>query len=239
MDRKKALITGASRGIGKAIAFAMAEADYDLYLTAFHNSGMLGQVKTEIQNKYNVKAEAFLCDAADAADVAALFRRIPCLDVLINNAGQAYSGLLTDMTIEAWQRLIDVNLSSVFYTCREAIPAMVARKAGKIINVSSLWGEVGASLEVAYSASKAGVSGFTKALAKELAPSNIQVNAIAPGLVDTDMNQNLSRAEWDEFCATIPAGRSGSAAEVAAMVLQLVNAPTYFTGQVVRIDGGA
>jgi 3-oxoacyl-[acyl-carrier protein] reductase len=239
MVRKKALITGASRGIGRAIAWRLAEGGYDLYLTAWRNEELLRRVKEEIEKECAVEVEISLCDGADAKAVEALFRHIPYLDVLVNNAGQAYSGLLTEMTVEEWHRLIEANLSSVFYTCKAAVPAMVAQKSGKIINVSSLWGEVGAAMEVAYSASKAGINGFTKALAKELAPSNIQVNAIAPGLIDTDMNQNLSQEEWDELCAAIPSGRGGEAGEVAAMVWQLVNAPAYFTGQVVRLDGGA
>ncbi|MCL2719203.1 MAG: SDR family oxidoreductase [Lachnospiraceae bacterium] len=236
--RKKALITGASRGIGKAIALLLAENDYDLYLTALSNEEKLKQVKNEITTRFNVNVGIFLCDSADPLAVREMFSKIPGLDVLINNAGFAYTGLLPAMPVDDWHRIINTNLSSAFYTCKEAVPGMITKKAGKIINISSIWGEVGASMEVAYSAAKAGLTGFTKALAKELAPSNIQVNALAPGLIDTDMNKDLSAADWENICEAIPAGRAGTPAEAALMILQIINAPAYLTGQVVRMDGG-
>ena len=235
---KTALITGASRGIGKAIAYLLAENGYNLYLTTLTNAEKLNQVKDELISRHRISVETFLCDVADVGAVQTLFTHIPPLDVLINNAGQAYTGLLTEMPVNDWHRIIDTNLNSAFYTCREAVPAMVSKKSGKIINISSFWGEAGASLEVAYSASKAGLNGFTKALAKELAPSNIQINAIAPGLIDTDMNNNLTPADWAKLTDHIPLGRAGTPAEVAAMVLHIINAPAYLTGQVIRLDGG-
>lgn len=235
---KKALITGASRGIGKATAMLLAENGYDLFLTALTNEEMLSQVKNEIKARFMVTVETFLCDSGDASAVHEMFKDLPCLDVLINNAGQAYIGLLTEMSISDWQRIIAVNLSSAFYTCKEAVPGMVSKKAGKIINISSFWGGAGSSMEVAYSAAKAGLDGFTKALAKELGPSNIQVNAIAPGLIDTDMNQELSQEDWVKICDAIPLGRAGTAAEVAALALNIIKAPAYLTGQVIRMDGG-
>lgn len=234
----KALVTGASRGIGKAIALLLAQNGYDLYLTAFENKKMLERLRSEIILRFGVNATTFILNGADSDAVDEMFAHIPGLDVLINNAGQAYSGLLTDMSVIDWQEIIDANLSSVFYTCKAAIPAMVARKSGKIINISSIWGETGASMEVAYSAAKAGVCGFTKALAKELAPSNIQVNGIAPGLIDTDMNKDLSPEELNNICYEIPVGRAGTPNEVAQMVLHVLNAPAYLTGQVIRLDGG-
>jgi 3-oxoacyl-[acyl-carrier protein] reductase len=236
--RKKALITGASRGIGKAIALLLAENGYDLYLTALNNEAKLNQVKIEITARFDVTVETFLCDSADPKAVHDMFGNIPCLDVLINNAGIAYTGLLPEMSTDDWHRVINTNLSSAFYTCKEAVPAMIVQKAGKIINISSIWGEVGASMEVAYSAAKAGLIGFTKALAKELAPSNIQVNALAPGLIDTDMNKDLSRKDWENICETIPVSRAGTPAEAALMVWQVINAPAYLTGQIIRLDGG-
>ncbi|MCL2255176.1 MAG: SDR family NAD(P)-dependent oxidoreductase [Lachnospiraceae bacterium] len=238
MNRKKALITGASRGIGKEIALILAENGFDLYLTAYQNEDLLKQLKAEITAKFGVSAKLFICDAADASAVHEMFADIPYLDVLINNAGRAYLGLLTDMSVFDWQKIINTNLNSLFYYCKEAVPGMITRKAGKIINISSIWGECGASMEVAYSAAKAGVGGFTKALAKELAPSNIQVNAIAPGLIDTSMNAGLTKAEWDDICEKIPAGRAGTAYETAQMVMHILNAPDYLTGQIIRMDGG-
>ncbi|MCL2050431.1 MAG: SDR family NAD(P)-dependent oxidoreductase [Lachnospiraceae bacterium] len=236
--RKKALITGASRGIGKAIAFLLAENNYDLYLTAKSNQDMLFEVSKTIISRFSVNAEAYLLDGANPKAVHDMFGNIPHLDVLINNAGQAYKGLLHEMPASEWHRIIDVNLASAFYACKEALPNMIAQKAGKIINISSFFGETGASCEVAYSAAKAGLNGFTKALAKELGPSNIQVNALALGLIDTDMNSDLSPDEWDNILESIPLGRAGTAKEAAEMVLYILNAPAYLTGQVIRFDGG-
>ncbi len=148
-------------------------------------------------------------------------------------------GLLTDMKDEDWRRVLGTNLDSLFYTCRAAVPGMVKRHEGRIINISSVWGNVGASCEVAYSASKGGVNSFTKALAKELAPSGISVNAIACGVIDTDMNRNeLSEQELSELEEEIPVGRMGSPEEVAELVLHICDAPLYFTGQVITMDGG-
>jgi 3-oxoacyl-[acyl-carrier protein] reductase len=235
---KTALVTGASRGIGEAIALLLAEKGYDLYLTALTNGELLEEVREKATNCYGIKAAAFLCDGADAAAVTALFAKLPRLDVLVNNAGVAYYGLLQEMTETDWRRVIDVNLGSAFLMCKAAIPAMVAAQAGKIINISSVWGECGASMEVAYAAAKAGLNGFTKALAKELAPRNIQVNALAPGIITTDMTERLSASDRNKITSDIPSGRLGSPAEVAAMVWQIINAPAYLTGQIIRLDGG-
>ena len=153
------------------------------------------------------------------------------LDVLINNAGIAWMGLLTDMSIEEWNRMISTNLSSAFYCCRAALPYMIHQKAGRIINISSMWGTVGASCEVAYSATKSGLNGLTRALAKELAPSNIQVNAIACGVIDTVMNDLLDAEEKAAIAEEIPAGRFGTPEEVALLAWQLANAPAYLTGR--------
>ena len=167
-----------------------------------------------------------------------MFREIPYLDVLVNNAGISYIGLLTDMTYEEWQQVLRTNLDSCFLTCRNALPGMIHRKKGKIINISSVWGNVGASMEVAYSASKGGVNSFTKALAKELGPSNIQVNAIACGVIDTDMNKCFSEEERQELIAEIPADRMGKTQEVAQLVVQLCTGNEYLTGQIITLDGG-
>ena len=169
---------------------------------------------------------------------SSIYERCDCLDVLINNAGCAHIGLLSDMTDDEWNRVIQTNLSSVFYCSRAAVPAMIRRKQGKIINVSSMWGTLGASCEAAYSASKAGVHGLTKALAKELAPSNIQVNALACGVIDTEMNTQLDEEERRALVSEIPADRFGTPDEAAHMLWNIATAPPYMTGQIIGIDGG-
>ena len=158
--------------------------------------------------------------------------------MLVNNAGISYIGLLTDMSDEEWRHVIDTNLTSVFYCCRAAIPPMVTRKSGRIINISSMWGTAGASCEAAYSASKSGVHGLTRALAKELAPSHISVNAVACGVVDTVMNAQLDAGERLQLTEEIPAGRFASPREIAEIIWQTANAPEYMTGQIIGVDGG-
>ena len=212
MHTKTVLITGASRGIGAALARRFAAAGYNLVLNCAHSKDTLEALAADLKNT--------------------------CIDVLINNAGIASIGLLTDMDIEDWNRILSTNLTSVFSTCRCAVPCMVHNKQGKIINISSVWGIVGASCEVAYSACKGGVNAFTRALAKELAPSNIQVNAIACGVIDTDMNACFSPEERRELEDEIPAGRYGTPEEVAELAFSLAAGHSYLTGQVITLDGG-
>lgn len=165
-------------------------------------------------------------------------KRFGGVDILINNAGICHSGLLSDMTDTDWDRVIGTNLSSVFYCSKKAIPYMVSKKSGSIVNVSSVWGLYGASCEVAYSASKGGMNAFTKALAKELAPSGIAVNALALGVIDTDMNRHLSDEDKKALVDQIPADRLGTPEEVADAVYHLSKMPTYLTGQIISMDGG-
>lgn len=233
-----AMVTGASRGIGKAIAETLAEAGYHLILTCNHTLAELQTVAASLEEKYNITCAAAAADASDPAAIEKIFASLDHLDVLVNNAGISYIGLLTDMSAEEWQRVINTNLSSCFYTSRLAIPLMLQKHSGRIINISSVWGNVGASMEVAYSASKGGVNSFTKALAKELAPSNIQVNAISCGIIDTAMNHCFSPEEMNALREEIPADRLGQPEEVAKLVLQLIQAPTYLTGQILTLDGG-
>lgn len=235
---KTVLITGASRGIGKAIAMAFAKAGYNLILTCSNSIGELEALSCQLAESYSVNCKAFQTNMGDPVAVEKLFSQIDDLDVLINNAGISYVGLLTDMSIDDWQKVMSVNLDSCFYTSRHSIPLMLKKHAGKIINISSVWGNVGASMEVAYSASKGGMNAFTKALAKELAPSNIQVNAIACGIIDTSMNACFSKEDIEAITAEIPADRMGKSEEVSALALQLANAPEYMTGQIITIDGG-
>jgi len=238
MERKRVLITGASRGIGRAAALAFAEKGYDVYGTCCQSFGELEQLCREMQSDFGIKAFAFQADAGNAESMEAVFQKLPDMDVVVNNAGISYIGLLTDMSTEEWNRIIATNLSSLFYVCRYAVPGMVHKKSGKIINISSVWGNVGASMEVAYSASKGGVNAFTKALAKELAPSNIQVNAIACGVIDTQMNGCFSEEEREALREEIPADRFGRPEEVAELILQLAEGNSYLTGQVIALDGG-
>lgn len=238
MERKKALVTGASRGIGAAIATALAQEGYDLYLTCHHNMELLEELACHLENTCQVSCKCYAFPAYEEKTMQDMFREIPYLDVLVNNAGISYIGLLTDMTYEEWQQVLRTNLDSCFLTSRNALPGMIHRKKGKIINISSVWGNVGASMEVAYSASKGGVNSFTKALAKELGPSNIQVNAIACGVIDTDMNKCFSEEERQELIAEIPADRMGRAQEVAQLVVQLCTGNEYLTGQIITLDGG-
>lgn len=237
-DRQTALITGASRGIGFAAAECFGAAGYDLILTCNHRIELLRETAADLQERHHIHCRALQVDMGREDDVKGLFASIDALDVLVNNAGIAHIGLLTDMTAEQWHRVIAVNLDSCFYTCRAAIPLMLQKHSGRIINVSSVWGSRGASMEVAYSASKGGVNAFTKALAKELAPSNIQVNAIACGVIDTDMNSSLSPEDKAALAAEIPADRFGLPEEVARLILQTAQAPSYMTGQIITIDGG-
>lgn len=239
---KTVLITGASRGIGKAIAHKFAIEGFSLIINCSKSADDLMQLKNELENLYHVNVLASVGDVGNFAYVKELFSLIQTqfggVDVLVNNAGISHIGLLSDMEIEQWQRIIDTNLSSAFYTSKLAIPYMLSQKQGKIINISSVWGNVGASCEVAYSASKGGLNTFTKALAKELAPSNIQVNAIACGCIDTAMNQCFSSEERQALEEEIPAGRFGTPKEVASLAYILASDCNYMTGQIITLDGG-
>ena len=237
-ERPNALVTGASRGIGKAIAEALAADGYDLILTCRNSIGELEKFAASLEEKYGISVCAERVDMKVSADVRELFEGITDLDVLINNAGISHVGLLQDMTDDEWDEVIGTNLSSAFYTCRCAIPLMLRKHSGRILNISSVWGNVGASLETAYSASKGGLNSFTRALSKELAPSGISVNAIACGVIDTDMNAVFSEEDMDALKKEIPADRIGSPEEVAALALQLLKTPEYMTGQIITLDGG-
>lgn len=242
MTEKNVLITGASRGIGRSTAILFAQNGYHVFFNCNKSVEELKQVQEEIE-KHHPKAVTLVPgNVGNPSDVRSIFGEIyshcDSLDVLINNAGIAHIGLLMDLTDEEWQQIIDTNLSSVFYCCREAVPKMVSKKSGRIINISSMWGTVGASCEAAYSASKSGIHGLTRALAKELAPSRISVNAIACGVIDTVMNAQLDEAERQSLAEEIPAGRFCSPEEIAEVIWQTVNTPAYMTGQIIGVDGG-
>lgn len=235
---KNAFISGASRGIGRAIATRLASLGYNLYLTCHTREDLLVQLQEQLEEAYHIQCHCYTGNMASYDFVSSVFAQIPDIDVVINNAGISHLGLVTDMSPEEWHEVLDTNLSSVFYTSKLASLKMLKKHEGKIINISSVWGNVGASMEAAYSASKGGVNSFTKALAKELAPSNIQVNAVACGVIDTDMNHCFTQEEKAALLEEIPACRMGTCDEVAALVCQLISAPAYLTGQIITLDGG-
>ena len=241
MPRKTVLVTGASRGIGKAVAVKFAKKGYNVAISCVHREEQLMQTRKEIES-FQVPCLAYKGDMGDMACCEELFLKIKKMfggvDVLVNNAGISYIGLLQDMTPADWERMLRTNLTSVFNCCKLAVPYMISQKQGKIVNISSVWGVVGASCETAYSATKGGINALTKALAKELAPSNIQVNAIACGAIDTEMNQWLEEDELIQLVEEIPAGRLGRAEEVADFVYHLGYKGSYLTGQVIGLDGG-
>lgn len=239
---KCALVTGASGGIGSEIALRLANDGFDI--AACYNSDEIGihELKKKLAAT-GVKFKIYKADVSDFGATEKIFADATDffggVSVLVNNAGIAGQKLFTDVTPEEFDEMTAVNFKGVFNYCRCAVPFMVARKCGKIINVSSMWGVCGASCEVVYSATKAAVIGLTKALARELAPSNIQVNCVAPGAIDTKMNNNLTDGEKLGFAEEIPMGRFGTAREIAGVVSFLASADSdYVTAQVIVADGG-
>lgn len=234
-------ITGASRGIGRELALEFARHGFNVAICCVKNSEILEKLKMEIIS-LGVSCIAYTGDMGNPDCAEAFFARIKDnwghLDMLVNNAGVSYVGLLQDMTYEEWNKIVNTNLGSVFNCSKYAVEMMLGPKRGKIINISSVWGCVGASAEVAYSAAKGGINSFTKALAKELAPSNIQVNAVACGIIDTEMNRFLEDSELEAILKEIPACRIGTPREVAEFVYKLTDGNDYLTGQVIKFDGG-
>lgn len=235
---KRVLITGASRGIGKAIAAAFAKEGCHLYLVCKNNLASMQAFAQELACTCHIQANCYSVDLGDQDALEAFLNTLPEMDVIINNAGISVVSLLTDMSLSDWNRILQVNLTGCFQICRALLPAMIRRRQGHIINISSVWGQAGASMEVAYSATKGGLNSFTRALAKEVAPSRVQVNAIACGLIDTDMNACFSKEDLEDVISEIPADRIGRPEEVAALCVQLVHAPGYLTGQIIALDGG-
>lgn len=239
---KTVLITGASKGIGAATAIMFAQKGYNVvinYNDSYQSASLLCQ--SLASNGYSVMIQK--ANVANRLEVELMVKetlyKFGSLDILVNNAGIAYQGLVTETDEIDFDRIIDVNLKGVFNCCKSVIPSMVSRQSGKIINISSMWGQVGASCEAAYSAAKAGVIGLTKALAKELAPSGITVNAIAPGLIETSMNSNMTVEDLASFVEEIPLGRMGNADEIAAAIEFLSSDKAdYITGQILGVNGG-
>ena len=221
---------------------ALAANGYHLGLTCQKNTQLLEIFAAELRKDYHIEVFTFTGNMGDFSFVEMVAQKMLAhfsqIDVVVNNAGISHIGLLTDMTPDDWNHIMSVNLSSCFYTAKVFAPSMVQKQTGRIVNISSMWGNVGASCEVAYSASKGGMHAFTKALAKELAPSGIAVNAIACGVIDTDMNAFLTTEERAELEAEIPAGRFAKPEEVADALIHLVESPAYLTGQIISMDGG-
>jgi 3-oxoacyl-[acyl-carrier protein] reductase len=239
---KNVLITGASRGIGRAAAELFAREGYGVAINYNSSAGEARSLADALQSKGR-HAAAFKADVSDMEQVSAMTEfcetEFGHIDVLINNAGIAQQKLFTDLTAEDWNRMFAVDVTGVFNCCRCLLPAMIRRHSGKIINVSSIWGICGASCEVHYSAAKAAVIGLTKALAKEVGPSNIQVNCVAPGIVDTKMNAALTQDDKDALCDETPLGRFGSPDDIAAAMLFFASPSSNFiTGQVISPNGG-
>jgi 3-oxoacyl-[acyl-carrier-protein] reductase len=240
-QRPLAMVTGASRGIGRATALALAEAGYNLFLIARKEAEKLKDTAERCRS-LGARVETRCADIGDCEACEDIFTALDLcpgsFKLLVANAGISKLGLLQDLSPEEWDAMLRTDLSSCFYLSRLAIPRMLRTGGGKLIFISSVWGSRGASCEVAYSAAKGGVNAFTKALAKELAPSNIQVNAIAPGAIDTDMNAWLTEEERAVLEEEIPAGRMGLPEEVAALVCQIAAAPAYLTGNILTLSGG-
>ena len=237
---KNALVTGASGGIGQAVARELARRGWGVALHYWKNEASARRLEEEILAQGG-SARRYQADLTDPAQVEALFAAAEedfgFLEGLVNNAGTAWKGLFTDMTLEDWRQVLDSDLTSVFLCCRRALPPMIRRKRGSIVNVSSMWGQVGASCVAAYSAAKAGVIGLTKALAKEEGPSGIRVNCLAPGVVRTPMNGDLSPEDLAALREETPLERIGSPEEIAQAAAFLLE-NTFVTGQVLGVNGG-
>ena len=233
------LITGASHGVGRAFAVACAQTGRfsKIILNGGSDTAALEDTARRVSAAGDLVCLADVGDVSDLRYVQSLRERFGPVDTLVNNAGISRIGLLTDMSPDVWDRVLRVNVTSLYNTCHTYVPDMVSNGGGQILNVSSVWGLCGASCEVAYSASKGAVNAFTKALAKELAPSHIRVNAIALGIIGTRMNAHLTETETAEICDQIPAGYIASPEDAAQAMLRLLDMPEYFNGEIVRFDG--
>lgn len=225
------VITGGSRGIGAA-AVELFAARGDRVYFLYEKDHAAAKAVAE-----KTGAQAICCDVADGDAVRAVFSQIGDVDILVNNAGICYYGLMSQMSGEQWDRIFDVNVKGIFHCVNAAMPAFLKKQRGCVINVSSMWGRVGASCEAAYSATKGAVIALTKALAKELGPCGIRVNAVAPGVILTDMCANVDPEILEEMAEDAPVGRNGRPMDVARAMEYLANAE-FVTGHVLNVDGG-
>ena len=242
MKNKVVLITGSAKGIGKAIAKELAKNGYDIVINYLHSKQEALSLQKELIASCGVDVLAIQADVSSVEQVDAMVSEIEekmgGVDVLVNNAAIDLSNLFHLKTSEEFQQTMNVNVVGAFNCAKRVSHHMMEREYGRIINISSVWGNVGASCEVAYSACKGGINSLTRALGKELAPSNIQVNAIACGVIDTDMNRCFSEEERSALIEEIPAGRMGSPEEVASLAYSLATASSYLNGQILTLDGG-
>lgn len=240
MNNKMVLITGASRGIGREIAYNLAK-EGNTIIANYNKSKDMAESLKEIAKNENLNIDIYKADVSNREEVKEMINYIlnkyKRIDVLVNNAGIDQEKIFQDITDNDWDTIIKVNLYSVFCVTQEVVPNMISNKNGSIINISSIYGLTGGSYAVAYSATKAGIDGITKSLAKELGPSNIRVNSIAPGCINTDMNKNLSDDDWNEIKNITPLGKIGQPSDIAKCVKWLV-IDSFTTGQVISIDGG-
>ena len=237
---KVVIITGGSRGIGAEIVKQLADNNYKVVLNYNKSEKEAKEIQEQLL-KLGKEIKIFRADISNKKEVKELIQftmnNFKKIDILINNAGISQEGLFNEITDEMWNKIININLNSVFYCTREVLPYMINQKQGCIINISSIWGETGSSYEVAYSTTKSAINGLTKALAKEVGPSNIRVNAIAPGIIDTDMNKYLNKKEIEEIKSQIPLCRIGKTSDIAKCVKWLIE-DEYTTGQIISINGG-
>lgn len=237
---KTVIVTGGSRGIGAAIVVELAKNNYNVVLNYNNSEEKAKKIQKDLKEQ-GINIEIFKADVSKREDVKKLvnftIEKYNNIDILINNAGIDQIKPFMDITNEDWNKIIQTNLNSVFYCSQEVLRNMIHNKKGCIINISSIWGITGASCEVAYSVSKAGIDGMTKALAKEMGLSNIRVNSIAPGIVDTDMNKELSFEELQELKNEIPLGRVAAPEEIVKSVKWLID-DEYVTGQIISVNGG-
>ncbi|MDD6033921.1 MAG: 3-oxoacyl-ACP reductase FabG [Oscillospiraceae bacterium] len=243
MNNTVALITGASRGIGKAAAFALWREGCRVVLCCKSSVELQDALAADLNAQRPDSALSLQADITDSAQVERLFSRTEEVfgppEILVNNAGVAQQKLFTDLTDEDWNRIFDVSVKGMFYCCRRAVPAMIRRKHGSIVNLSSMWGQVGASCEVHYSAAKGAVIAFTKALAQELGPSGIRVNCVAPGVIATEMNAALSPETMEALKEETPLGVIGTPEDAAESILFLASdRAAFITGQVLSPNGG-
>lgn len=236
------LVTGASRGIGKSIALLLAQGGYNVAVNFINSDEAAKAVVDEIKD-LGGNAAAFRADISDETQVEEMFNEIKSslgnVTALVNNAGIASQKVFTDISGAEWERMLSVNLKGAFNCSKAALADMIKSKKGSIVNISSMWGQTGGSCEVHYSAAKAGIIGLTKALAKEIAPSGITVNCVAPGIITTDMMSGFSENDINDMCADIPLGRLGTPGEVASAVRFLLSEDAaYITGQVLAVNGG-
>ena len=240
MEKKIIIITGASRGIGREIAKTLAREGYTIIANYNKSEREAQKLKKELQEE-NKEIDIYKANIANEEEtqemIKYVIKKYKKIDVLINNAGIDKIQLVTEVTKKDWDEIINTNLYGTFYISQQAAKNMIQNKQGKILNISSIWGQIGASMEVVYSISKAGVDGLTKALAKELGPSGIQVNSIAPGFIKTEMNSNFNEQEINEIKDEIPLQKLGECTDIARCVKWLIE-DNYVTGQVIAINGG-